>query len=292
MHRFSRARKWSTSGVAIKRTEKVSTRFIRRVRIGVTALVFTLETGNLCRAQTIIERPDLGTIFEKYQVFGTFVLKDIQTGRVVVFDRRRSERRYAPASTFKILNSLIALETGAARDDNEILPYGGRPQLFKIWERDMNMREAVQASSIPIYQELARRVGLERYQEWLRRMHYGNGQTGIALETFWLDGTLLISAAEQAEFVALLARGKLPFSSRSLAIVRDLLLLEQGSRHTLYAKTGWVMSGTPQIGWCVGWVERERRICAFALNIDVTSARDAQMRIPVAKALLSKLDAL
>jgi len=68
-----------------------------------------------------------------------------------------------PASTFKIANTIIALETGVVKDENEIIPYGGRP--FKHWEKDMSMREAIALSAVPIYQELARRIGLERYRE-------------------------------------------------------------------------------------------------------------------------------
>jgi beta-lactamase class D len=73
----------------------------------------------------------------------------------------------------------------------------------------MSMREAIGASAVPIYQELARRIGLERYQQWLARLGFGNRQTGAALETFWLDGPRQISAIEQARFVANLAQGKL-----------------------------------------------------------------------------------
>ena len=165
--------------------------------------------------------------------------------RTITVDGERAAKRYVPASTFKIANSLIALETGVVKDESEVIPYGGKPQPFKAWEKDMSMREAIAASTVPIYQEIARRVGLERYRDWLERLGYGNRRTGTALERFWLDGPLEISAVEQARFVAALAQQKLPASIRSQSIVRDILRLELSGDPTLYGKTGWRSSSTP-----------------------------------------------
>ena len=123
-------------------------------------------------------------------------------------------------------------------------------------------------------------------------MRYGNRATGTALETFWLDGPLEISAIEQASFVAALAQQKLPASIRSQSIVRDILRLESSGDRALYGKTGWRFSSTPQLGWWAGWVERGTRPIAFALNIDMTSAEDARKRVAIGKAILSKLDVL
>lgn len=243
-------------------------------------------------AATTENRADLREIFAAHGVAGTFVLHDPAADRTIAVDGERAAKRYVPASTFKIANSLIALETGVVKDESEVIPYGGKPQPLKAWEKDMPMREAIAASNVPIYQEIARRVGLERYRDWLERLGYGNRRTGTALERFWLDGPLEISAVEQARFVAALAQQKLPASIRSQSIVRDILRLESSGDRTLYGKTGWRSSSTPQLGWWTGWVERGTRPIAFALNIDATSLEDAAKRITIGKAMLSKLEVL
>jgi beta-lactamase class D len=125
------------------------------------------------------ERADLDAIFAENGVAGTFVLYDVATDHLTLINAKRAERRFVPASTFKIANTIIALETGVVKDENEIIPYGGQPQPFKTWEKDMSMREAIALSAVPIYQELARRIGLERYREWLPRLDFGNRQTGM-----------------------------------------------------------------------------------------------------------------
>lgn len=240
-------------------------------------------------SEGITNRSDLADVFAETGVAGTFVLYEPATDDLIVVHPKRAKQRFVPASTFKIANSVIALETGVVKDENEIIPYGGKPQPFKQWEHDMPMREAIAISAVPIYQELARRVGLDRYRDWLERLNFGNRQTGKALETFWLDGPLQISAIAQAKFVAKLAQGRLDASERSQRIVRDIIRLESKDDATLYGKTGWQFSSTPQLGWWVGWVERGGRISAFALNIDISSRQDGSKRMVIGKSILSKL---
>src|SRR5499427_7776334 len=94
--------------------------------------------------------------------------------------------------------------------------------------------EAIALSAVPIYQELARRIGLERYQEWLPRLDFGNRQMGTIVDTFWLDGPLETSAIEEARFVARLAQQKLDASIRSQSITRDIIRLESRDGKILY----------------------------------------------------------
>jgi beta-lactamase class D len=260
--------------------------------LSLTAILVAPVAASARTDETITERPDLAAIFEEQGTPGTFVLYDVEARRLTVVNRPRAKRRYVPASTFKIANSLIALETAAVRDETEVIPYGGKPQPFQSWEKDMDLREAIRASSVPVYQEVARRIGRARMQEYLKRLDYGNQRIGSVVDRFWLDGPLEISAVEQALFVARLARQALPLSARSQSIVRDILRLEEGDGTVLYGKTGWIFQGTPQLGWWTGWVEKRGKVYAFALNIDMSSAEDAPKRIAVGRALLSRLGVL
>ena len=257
-----------------------------------SAVLATLNSRREAHAITQ-DRSDLLAVFKEHGVDGAFALYDVATDTVTTVNAARAARRYVPASTFKIANSLIAIEVGVVKDENEIIPYGGKPQPFKAWERDMPMREAIAASAVPIYQELARRIGLGRYHHWLERLSYGNRTTGGALETFWLDGPLEISAIEQTRFVAELAQQKLSMSARSQAIVRDILRLETAGSRTLYGKTGWRFSSTPQLGWWTGWVEDGGKLSSFAINIDMPSPEtDAKKRIGIGRIMLNRLGVL
>jgi len=264
-----------------------------RWMLAILAIFLALPTLAGAQARVVEERPDLGRFFEAAGVNGSFVLLNVQTDETTIVHRGRAERRYVPASTFKIANSLIALETGAVADVDEVLPYGGAPQPFKAWEKDMSMREAIRASNVPVYQEVARRVGLTRMRGMLERLGYGNADPGDVVDRFWLDGPLEINAVEQTRFVAALATNRLPLSNRSQALVREILLLEEIDGAKLYGKTGWAFyEDKTDLGWIVGWTERDGRIFSFALNMDMTEIEQAGLRIELAKRFLGELGAL
>ena len=244
----------------------------------VCSLVFTAV------AAEIREMPELGRHFEAENVSGTFVLFDVEKDTMTVFNRPRAEERFVPASTFKIVNSLIGLKVGAVRDVDEVLPYGGKPQPIAAWEKDMSLRDGIRISNVPVFQELARRIGLVRMAENVKALRYGNQEIGKVVDRFWLDGPLKISAIEQADFLARLADGKLPVEAKDLAAVEAITLQEQrdGEPAQLHAKTGW----QPPIGWWVGWFRREDRLFTFALNMDILKEADAPKRLTVGRACL------
>jgi len=241
-----------------------------------------------------VERADLETVFADAGVEGTFVLHDPRARQSTVVGPEAARERAVPASTFKLAHTLVGLQTGAIADVDEVLPYGGEPQPVEGWERDMSLREAFPASNVPVYQELARRVGHERMAVWLDRFDYGNREVGGAAveDRFWLDGPLEISAVEQTAFLASLARSELPVDAQHQAALHDIAEVERGEDHVLFAKSGWARGVEPASGWWVGWVERGEEVYAFALRIVVEEDADAELREPLARELLVELGAL
>ena len=238
------------------------------------------------------EDPEVGEIFTSAGVAGTFVLYDAEAGRLSGHDQARANERFVPASTFKIPNALIGLSVAAVSSVDEILPYGGEPQPFDAWASDMTLREAMPLSSVPIYQALARRIGLERMREHVWSLDFGNQDIGTTVDTFWLEGPLKVSAVEQARFLARLAQGTLPLPEEVQQSVRETLLLEQGGNWQLFGKTGWENVPGRGVGWWVGWVQKDDRVYAFALNIDIQQTSDAGKRIEIGRASLEALGVL
>lgn len=238
------------------------------------------------------DSPAIGKLFADAGLSGTFVLYDSDANRLVGHDRVRAETRFVPASTFKIPHTLIGLSVGAVKSVDELLPYGGQRQPFEVWEHDMGLREAIKISNVPIYQELARRIGIERMRDELTRVGFGNVEIGDTVDDFWLLGPLKISAVEQAIFQIRLARGELPVSKEIQASVREIIKMESSGDWTLYGKTGWLNAPNPGLGWWVGWVEKQNRLYGFALNLDIGKANDAAKRIELGKASLRALGIL
>ncbi len=236
-----------------------------------------------------IDSKEVGRLFKKAGVTGTFVLYDVSADRYTVHNRARAKVRYVPASTFKVPNTLIGLAVESVGGVDEVLPYGGKPQRLEVWEKDTSLRDAIKVSNVPVYQELARRTGLERMRAQVARLNYGNGQIGTVVDTFWLVGPLTISAVEQTSFMSRLARGKLPFPAIAMEKTRDIMLIEKSDAYSLFAKTGWSDSTKPGIGWWTGWVSKGGRTYAFALNLDVVTDEDGGKRVPLGRASLTAL---
>ena len=255
-------------------------------------LVLLLASAHVLFAVNYREVPELAAIFQREGLDGTFVLLDVSKDTALVSNKSRAERRFTPASTFKIANSLIGLDSGAVRNVDEVLPYGGKPQRIKAWEHDMGLRDAIKISNVPVYQELARRIGLDRMQAGVRKLGYGNMEIGTVVDRFWLDGPLTISAIEQTDFLRRLVEGGLPVKEEATRAVKEITLLEKTDSYELHAKTGWLVKGKEQIGWWVGWVEREGKVYPFALNFDVTKDADAEKRIPIGRECLKALGKL
>lgn len=254
----------------------------------ITLLIFFVTIN--AEAAGWVESPQIGGLFRGAEVNGTFVFYDVSADAFIGYNQARAETRFVPASTFKIPNTLIGLSVGAVGSVDEVLPYKGPEQPFiKDWGHDMGLREAIRLSNVPIYQELARRIGSEKMRDSIVRLDYGNREIGGAVDRFWLDGPLKISAIEQVRFLAGLAQGTLPFPREAQAGVREIVLLEQGSDWKLFGKTGWQGAPDQGVGWWVGWVERKGRTYAFALNMDIQKEPDANKRTELGKASLEAL---
>jgi len=237
------------------------------------------------------ESAELARLFRQEGVSGTFIVHDLAADRYTVHDRKRAEVRYVPASTYKIPNSLIGLATGVVADVDQVLPYGGGPTRRPEWAHDMSLRDAIRISNVPVYQGLARRIGLERMRAGLHQFEYGNMEPGTTVDTFWLDGPLKISANEQTLFLDKLVRDALPVPKAAMAAVREILR-QEGSAE-LYAKTGWgVPPDGKEIGWWVGWVVKEGKVYTFALNLDIPDDAAGAKRVPLGKASLQALGLL
>ena len=176
------------------------------------------------------------------------------------------------------------------RDQNEILPFGGGPQPVKAWEKDMTIAEGMAVSNVPLFQGVARRIGLARMQNYVSEAGYGNAEIGRMVDNFWLEGPLAVSALEQIRFIDELNRSQLPFSARSVELLRAIMPREESRLPSLvFYKTGRTSNTQPGIGWVVGWVRMDGRDYPFAFNLDINTDEDAELRMVVLHQALKEL---
>ena len=230
---------------------------------------------------------------------GTFVGYKVEDYLIIASDTVRSGEARLPASTFKVANALIALETGVVEDpDQETLRWDGVTRANPAWNRDHSLRSAMAASVVPVFQELARRIGPERMQKYVDAIDYGNHDIGGGIDQFWLTGNLRIDPIGQIDFLDQLRRRSLTVSKRAQDIVCDIMPVTKTDKAVIHAKSGLVAAQNEQkpLGWMVGWVERdvERGLgpTVFAMNMDCPEPRHIEARMAVTEACLADIGAL
>ena len=232
-------------------------------------LLLTLIAWQMSIAQRVVEeRPNLGDYFKKFGVSGSFLLYDLRNDKYIAFDSARCRQRFVPASTFKIFNSLVALETGAAPDEHLVLKWDSVQRSNPAWNKDQDMAAAIKNSTVWYYQEIARRIGAKRMKAWITREHYGNMDISGGIDQFWLRGGLRIYQEEQIGFLRKLYAENLHFSDRTMEIVRRIIILKDTTAYTLRGKTGWGEQGGRNFGWFVGYLEQKGNVYFFATNIE------------------------
>ena len=238
---------------------------------------------------------DFGKYFEAEGLIGCFVLYDLKKERFVRYNPKRCSVRFSPASTFKIPNSLIGLETGVIPDENLVLKWDGEKRWVPAWNQNQDLKAAIKNSTVWYYQELARLVGEERMKKFVTAFEYGNQDISGGIDQFWLNGTLRISPDEQITFLRKLQASKLPVSQRSLDIVKKIIVLEETPTYVLRGKTGWHKTDERSVGWLVGWVEKGEEVYFYVLNTEAPEPlREtfAQARHTILRGILHELDVL
>ncbi len=237
--------------------------------------------------------------FKDCKIDGSITIYDYNAKQWIASDINDSHYATLPASTFKIMNTLIALETRVVADEHEIIKWPGYTDTIKYGYRpdiyhDMSMKEAFKASAGWAYVELAKEIGEEQYKKYLSASHYGNVDLSIEYPDFWNFGNFAISPANQIEILIGVYEETLPFSQRSFEILKEIMIEEQTEEYTLRSKTGWTREGGKDTGWWVGYVERKDDVYFFATRLikdrDIHNLGFARCRKEITKTVLKQFN--
>lgn len=279
---------------------------------GLALFLFALVITS-CRDSRIHDEAEWGKYFSEYGIdSGCFILRDNNHEAIYYYNKERCIQRFTPASTFKIFNSLVALEIPKVPDDQFIILWDSVDRGWEQWNRDMNMREAFKLSNIGYFQELARRIGYDNMQHYLDTANYGNKNIEGPIDSFWVNNSLQISPDEQVGLVKRMYFNELPFSERTQRIVRSMMLQEVNDNYKLSYKTGWGRTEDKNILWVVGYAEKIEHVKEnensmnksdirmypyfFALNFEVKEGDKShdwgKVRIDILKNILKDFGAI
>ncbi len=257
-------------------------------RIFALSLILILTNSNAKNNDSVT----IAKIFKNNN--GTIVILDINAGKYICYNQKRSMERFLPASTFKIPNALIGLETAVIKDENFIISWDGVKREIEDWNKDLTLDEAIKVSAVPYFQELVRRVGRENYERFFNQFSYGNKNIGHEVDMFWLNNSLKISAVEQVQFLKEMYYYQLPFSKRSIDLVKKILPEERHKRSTMKFKTGMgEKENGIKIGWLIGYIEKESNVYLFAFNVESKEYSEVKkLRNELSRKILTELKIL
>ena len=222
---------------------------------------------NKSNAQVNLTKP-----FEDCNIKGSITLYDFKEKKWISSDITDSNKPTLPASTFKIINTLIALETGIVSDENQIikwpgstdtLKYGYRPEIY----HNISMKDAFKLSAGWAYVEMAKKIGKGKYKKYLEACKYGNTDLSVNDYDFWNFGNFAISPVNQIEILRGVYEENLPFKKSSFKILKEMMIEDKTEEYTIRAKTGWTRDNGKDTGWWVGYVERKDNVYFFATRL-------------------------
>ena len=206
-------------------------------------VLFALLIGSFlftaCSSGNVTVDNSLQHYLDSAGVKGSFSLFDNGQGHFTIYNLPRyRDSLYQPGATFDILQSLIAIETGVAKDDTALIH----------WDHHL---------------------GKDTLKKWIDSLQYGNKNIGDDTAAFWSNNTLKINADEQLGLLKKLYFNQLPFFQRTQEIVRRMMPAENNSSYRLTFK---VARGTKEdghaIGWVMGWVEENKHPYFFVVNLE------------------------
>jgi len=252
------------------------------IAITISIIVIAIYTRNNSEKEIAFnENEIISEIFDRNNIVGTFVIYNPTNKLLTGYNSSRAEEQFIPGSTFKIVNAYIALSENVITNiDNIFYVHDGSSLFLKLWEHDSSLKEAMKNSNVPAFKQLARAIGLEVYKNHIT--NYGNNKVGEVVDNFWLEGPLMTSAIEQTLYL----NSIIEENSQVMPLLKDILFQEDINGYKLYAKTGWAK----EIGWFVGWLEKENKHYPFAFNMDLSDSKLLPMREVTTKEILLALD--
>lgn len=226
--------------------------------------------------ENIIEA-DMSNYFTEYS--GCFVLFDQNNNTYTISDKEKVNIRLSPCSTFKVVNSLIGLETGVIKDETMVFQWDGTDYRNKNWNQDQTLDSSIKYSTFWFFQRSSAEVGTNRIQHYLNEINYGNKDISGGITVFWEQSSLKISPLEQVKVLRDIYNYNGPFSKRNIDILKKILILSEENGVILSGKTGSGYGGNGIFlpddpnegiitGWFIGYLEKDKNVYYFATHIE------------------------
>ncbi len=281
---------------------KINTKFLFSIALVALLIAACNEPTKDSGTKTEVEHKASVPSYAFHPEWKTKLESSKMTGGVYVFhpkdnawnvsDSVQLHQSFMPASTFKVVLSMLALELGIVKDEKQVLAWNKVPSNRPEWDKNQNLTEALQLSTNWFYDSVAKEIGHDRMKLWLNKLGYPCNSIDDK-NRFWVEEGFEITPQEQIEFFKKIHDNALPLEARTLDITKSIMQRYDTLGVKIFAKTGWGETPRENIGWYVGWVEKGDEINYFATCIqqpDPNSENFGAMRIELTLDALKSLN--
>ena len=230
--------------------------------------------------------------FESNDYDFSMLVYDLDQNSYLYYNDSLINKNYTPASTFKIVNTIIGLENGIIDSANYLMKWDGIKRENTKWNADQTLGEAFRNSTIWYFQRLAKQIGQDKMQAGLELLNYGNKTIGDSIDQFWLDGTLKISMQDQVEFLTNIIKRKYKLKANTYDCLFQIMKYNLSYQYVVYCKSGWGQDSGQDVAWLVGMLIKNGKQYAFATLITTNDYKKmdlATLRYKVAMACFATL---
>lgn len=222
---------------------------------------------------------------------GSAVFLDGNTRIYHIYNPELAEMQTAPNSSFKIISSLMGLESGVIQPSDSTMKWDGTVYPVEDWNKDLDYQEAFKSSVIWYYRKVLDLVGQDYVQDTVDKLSYGNCDISQwegsldnkvfpqikdlkSINGFWQESSLKISPLQQAEVMYKIFQDKDVFSAQNISLVKELMLIDNGShRIKIYGKTGTGIKDETWVdAWFTGLFEDQGETVYFSIRINEPNA--------------------
>jgi len=205
-----------------------------------------------CSPNNVKNDPKIVKMLDSAKVNGTFALMENGSGQFTITNLTLyKDSSYAPLNTFFAIPTLIGLDKGYIKHDTI------------SW---------VSLDSVNYYNALIEKIGRPAILKIVDSLHYGKGIVSNDLNSFWKNGSLVITADEQLGFIKKLYFGQLSFQKKSQNIFKKMILKEDNANYQLSYILGSDKTTVPSF-WILGYVEENKHPYFFVMHLETKNTQ-------------------
>lgn len=207
----------------------------------------------IAQKSTVEINEHLKKINRSYGVKSTLLVFNQRKNKLITNDTASFKSLLSPLGTFYLYESLIGLESGIIKDTAEVISV--EPLYTDELAVDQSLSTALKHQTKWYFKKMAQSIKVDKMQNWLTLMGYGNKDVSGGIDVFWNDNSLLISPYQQFEFLKRLYYYNLPFSFEHLRFVRNAFESKHIKNKNIYTYKSSINSAGKQLFWYLGYIE-------------------------------------